>query len=193
MPGKFVFPGGRLEVEDRRMPSAAELPEAAAAALGRMVPSRSASRGRALALAAIRETYEETGLLIGRAVEQPPSGPRGGAWEPFFANNVLPDLSVVAFVGRAITPPRRPKRFDTRFFAVDRQAIQREAPGFVGPDSELVELVWVEIEAARQLDLPAITAIMLKELETRIAAGFPHDHPAPFYREIHGQFCRDLL
>jgi 8-oxo-dGTP pyrophosphatase MutT (NUDIX family) len=99
----------------------------------------------------------------------------------------------VQFVGRAITPPRRPKRFDTRFFAIDREAIALEDPGFVGPDKELVELAWVEVEEARQLDLPPITVVMLEELERRAEDGFGHDLPVPFYYERQKRFVRELL
>ncbi len=194
MPGKFVFPGGRLERSDRLMRSGSELTPATEARLRARVVSRSESRGRALALTALRETYEETGLLIGRKLDRVDGQGRSPeAWRPFLDGGVLPDLGALAFVGRAITPPRRPKRFDTRFFAVDREAVSSEEDGFVGPDKELVELVWVDLRAARALDLPRITGIMLEELEARVSAGFPVDAPVPFYREERGRFLRDLL
>lgn len=193
MPGKFVFPGGRLEAGDRRIPSASELRPETASALTQRVVRRSAGRGRALALTAIRETFEETGLLLGCRCETQPKLPSDPAWQPFFERGILPDLEPVAFIGRAITPPRRPKRFDTRFFAVDHEAIQDEVTGVISPDSELVELVWVEIAAARDLELPSITFVMLDELEHRIEAGFGAELPAPFYYERHGRFVRDAL
>lgn len=194
MPGKFVFPGGRLERSDRLMPSVSDLTPETQARLQARVVRPTQSRGRALALTAIRETYEETGLLLGR-----PAGavalPRGldPMWQPFAAAGVLPDLAALTFVARAITPPRRPKRFDTRFFAVDREAIRSEADGFVGPDKELVELCWVDLKEAQALDLPRITSIVLEELEHRLAGGFPADAAVPFYREERGRFLRDLL
>ena len=70
---------------------------------------------------------------------------------------MFPDLEALHFVGRAITPPKRVRRFDTRFFAVDRTAIADEVEGIVGPESELVELTWVTIAQAKALDLPPIT------------------------------------
>ena len=193
MPGKFVFPGGRLEGEDRRMPAlgAFEAPVDAALIARTVRPSR--SRGRALALTAIRETYEETGLFIGRRTDTMPAGPTAGVWAPFFEKRILPDLGAVQFIGRAITPPGRPKRFDTRFFAIDREAIAHEEPGFIGPDKELVELVWVEVEEAVKLDLPPITVVMLEELERRTEEGFGHDLPVPFYHERQKRFVRELL
>jgi 8-oxo-dGTP pyrophosphatase MutT (NUDIX family) len=193
MPGKFVFPGGRIETDDRKMPAigALEAPVEAALIARTVRPSR--SRGRALALTAIRETYEETGLMIGRKADEMPRGPASGSWAPFLERGILPDLGAVQFIGRAITPPRRPKRFDTRFFAIDREAIALEEPGFVGPDKELVELVWVDVEEAMKLDLPPITVVMLEELERRAEEGFGHDLPVPFYYERQKRFVRELL
>ncbi|TDR94385.1 hypothetical protein EV668_1672 [Enterovirga rhinocerotis] len=195
MPGKFVFPGGRLERSDRFMRAASELSPETEVRLAARVVRPSSSRGRALALTAIRETYEETGLVIGRSAPAQPasSRPIPAGWAPFLGAGALPHLGSIAFIGRAITPPRRPKRFDTRFFSVDREEIVATADGFVGPDKELVELVWVDLREAQQLDLPRITSIMLQELEGRLEAGFPHDAPIPFYRERHGRFLRDLL
>ena len=51
----------------------------------------------------------------------------------------------------------------------------------VGPDSELVELVWVPIEEPPTLDMPTITGVVLDELAARVAAGMAHDLPVPFY------------
>ena len=75
-----------------------------------------------------------------------------------------PDLGNIHFIARAITPPRRPRRFDTRFFTADATAIAHRIEGVVGPDSELVELTWVPIEEAAHLDMPTITGIVLEEL-----------------------------
>lgn len=193
MPGKFVFPGGRIEADDRRMPALGVLAPAVERALATRTTRPSPGRGRALALTAIRETFEETGLMVGRRTEPMPAGPTDGAWNSFFEKGVLPDLEPVRFFGRAITPPRRPKRFDTRFFAIDREEIALEEPNFVGPTKELVEMVWVELAQARELDLPPITVVMLEELERRTEEGFGHDLPVPFYFEVRGRFVRELL
>ncbi len=103
---------------------------------------------------------------------------------------VMPDLELLQFVARAITPPSRPKRFDTRFFAVDREAVVAETPGIVGPDSELTELAWVNLAEARKLELPRITAIVLDELEARLAAGFSPMLPVPFFQDVEGEHTR---
>jgi 8-oxo-dGTP pyrophosphatase MutT (NUDIX family) len=192
LPGKYVFPGGGVEPADKRMPTARPLNRHAQERLMRAVKRPSPVKARALAMAAIRETYEETGLMLGaptrRTLEAPP-----GPWAVFGQAHILPDLAAIHFVARAITPPRRPKRFDTRFFAADAAAIARRVDGMIGPDAELVELIWMPIAQARQLDMPAITAVVLEELEVRIAGGLKHDLPVPFYQMLHRHFVRELL
>ena len=102
------------------MPTARPLDRHAQERLMRAVKRPSPVKARALALAAIRETYEETGLMLGAPapgapVREAPSAPPG-PWAAFAKAQILPDLASIHFVARAITPPRRPKRFDTRFF-----------------------------------------------------------------------------
>jgi 8-oxo-dGTP pyrophosphatase MutT (NUDIX family) len=192
MPGKYVFPGGGLEPADQRMPVARPLDGQAQAHLMRQIKRPSAARARAFALAAIRETYEETGLLVGMRPNDMPTVPVG-PWSAFAQAGVLPDLGAIHFVARAITPPRRPRRFDARFFAADASAIAHRIDGIVGPDAELVDLVWMPLSQAKTLDLPTITGVVLEELEMRIAAGLGHDLPVPFYQMRHRRFVRELL
>jgi hypothetical protein len=58
---------------------------------------------------------------------------------------------------------------------------------------EFTELRWVPLEDAQELDLPAITGVVLEELEQQIEAGFRPDMPVPFYRMVQGSFIRELL
>jgi 8-oxo-dGTP pyrophosphatase MutT (NUDIX family) len=145
-----------------------------------------------LALTAVRETAEETGLLLGEKCEEPPQTP-GEIWTEFAKAKVHPDLGQIHFIARAVTPPRRPRRFDTRFFTADASAIAHTIEGVVGPDSELVELTWVPIEQAAQLDMPTITGIVLEELAARVEAGMGHGLPVPYYFMVNQQFMRELL
>jgi 8-oxo-dGTP pyrophosphatase MutT (NUDIX family) len=193
MPGKFVFPGGRIEDGDRKMNVGGALSEIVESRLMARVQRPSLSRARALALAAIRETFEETGLLIGIKEFGAPASAPPGAWSDYAAHGVFPALDRLHFIARAITPPRRPKRFDTRFFAVDAAEIAHRVEGVVGPDTELVQLVWTPISAAADLDLPAITRTILKELQARIAQGFSERLPVPFYYERRLAFRREEL
>ncbi len=192
MPGKFVFPGGRVEPVDRLMPVAASLHPQTEARLMRSVQRPSAGKARAFALAAIRETFEETGLLVGKKQKLPPRGV-GAPWTKYANAGFAPDLSGMHFIARAITPPRRVRRFDSRFFAADAGSIAHRIGGAVSPQAELVELVWIPLSEAKRVDMPLITEIVLEELTTRIAAGLRSNLPVPFYRWIRGRCVRELL
>jgi 8-oxo-dGTP pyrophosphatase MutT (NUDIX family) len=192
LPGKFVFPGGRIEPTDRLMTVAAPLHRRHVARLMKRVRRPSAVKAIGFALAAVRETHEETGLMLGVPQSGDVTAP-SGAWQAFAEAKIAPDLSAIHFIARAITPPKRPLRFDSRFFAADVSAIARREDGFVGPDKELVELVWLPMTEARRLDMPGITAVVLEELQDRIASGMSFDHPVPLYRMLHKRFVREIL
>lgn len=192
MPGKFVFPGGRIEALDSAMPAVSELHPDTMTKLLERVDAPSPNLARGLALAAVREMAEETGLLLGSKGDEPPASP-GEIWTEFAKANVHPDLGALHFIARAITPPRRPKRFDTRFFTADATAIAHRIEGVVGPNSELVELVWAPIEEAAHFDMPTITGVVLEELAARVEAGMTHGLPVPFYFMENQQFFRELL
>ncbi|MCA0401197.1 MAG: NUDIX hydrolase [Proteobacteria bacterium] len=192
MPGLFVFPGGRAERADTAIPASSELTPETQARLMARVARGTQARARRLALAAIRETFEETGLVIGQPVESARAGNTG--WAEFLATGFVPDLAALRFLARAITPPRRPKRFDTRFFVVEAEAIRHKAGDVVGPDSELTELAWLSLAQTATLPLPAITRAILADLHAALEAGWP-DKPAPvpFYYEERRAFRRDLI
>jgi 8-oxo-dGTP pyrophosphatase MutT (NUDIX family) len=192
VPGKFVFPGGRVERTDRLMPVAAPLHARDTTRLLQNVGRANAAKAAGYALAAIRETYEETGLMLGTRSAKPISAP-AGPWQAFAEAGVLPDLAAIHFVARAITPTNRPRRFDSRFFAADISAVAQKAEGFVGPEAELVELVWLPITEASRLDMPRITTIVLEDLRDRIAAGMSHAVPVPFYRMLHRRSLRTVF
>jgi 8-oxo-dGTP pyrophosphatase MutT (NUDIX family) len=193
MPGKFVFPGGRVEPEDRRMAAAGALDAHVEEKLNARVRRPSPGFARALALAAIRETFEETGLAIGLlghgAVDNPPPG----AWTRFAATGVRPSLDAIDFLARAITPPGRTRRFDARFLVVDARFIAGRVEGAVHADAELVELVWTPLTEARNLDLPAITQAALADLDEALEGGLDRRRPRPFYRELRGKRLREQL
>jgi hypothetical protein len=76
---------------------------------------------------------------------------------------------------------------------VDREAVVGEVAGVIHPEAELIELAWVDFTDARKLELPAITTVILDELQDRLAQGFAHELPVPFYYERRRQFVRELL
>jgi 8-oxo-dGTP pyrophosphatase MutT (NUDIX family) len=190
MPGKYVFPGGRLDAADRAIKPFDELGNDCTRRLAQSVVKWTEGRGRALALASIRETAEETGLLIGKTDDRVTA--KSEAWSPFVSKKIRPSLSALTFVARAITPPKRPKRFDTRFFLADRSSIGAEIAGIVTPDTELVSLDWLTFEDAIEVELPNITKVVLKDIAERLKTG-EIARPAPFYYFRQGGFQRKLL
>src|SRR3954467_11410825 len=155
MPGKFVFPGGRVDALDNRVPVAAPISKELEANLMKGSPKTPLSRARSLAIAAIREACEETGLCLGR--KRDGTAPNlDGVWKPFSDAGLLPDPSGLFLIARAITPPGRVRRFDTRFFTADASAITHHVPGVIHADAELVELVWVAIGSKPLAALPPL-------------------------------------
>jgi 8-oxo-dGTP pyrophosphatase MutT (NUDIX family) len=193
MPGKFVFPGGRIEPGDRRMNVMGALDEHSERRLMARVQRPSLQRARALALAAIRETFEETGLLLGSKDAGAPDSPPPGSWSAFAAHGVYPDLEALTFVARAITPPQRPKRFDTRFFTADVKAVAHKIEGVVGADSELDQLTWVTFAETKDIELPAVTRVVLDEVKDRLEKGFSPFLKTPFYYELRRSWLREEL
>ena len=97
-------------------------------------------------------------------------------------------------MARAITPPGRVRRFDTRFLAAWRDDVAVALPDG-GPTNELEELMWLPIDEAREADVPAITKTVLGDLKARLAVD-PDLNPGgdvPFYRLLHNRMRRDIL
>ena len=192
-PGKFVFPGGRVDKTDYRVPVAAPISPELEINLLKGSPKIAVSRARSLAIAAIREACEETGLCLGRKTEG--AAPKlEGPWKPFADAGLVPDPSGLFLIARAITPPGRVRRFDTRFFTVDASAIGHRVEGVVHADAELVELVWVELGSKPLADMHPMTKNVLGELAQRLASGpLRHDAPLPFFHFQGGTMQRDVL
>lgn len=184
MPGVYVFPGGRRDATDSRIAVLGDLEERIARRLAYKAGSRmTTSRMRALAVAAIRETYEEVGLAIG----QPHAAVKAAL--PF-----VPDISRLRLVGRAITPPGRARRFDTRFFALFVDEIGLDVTP-MRPSPELEILEWVDIEATDRLKMPNITLTILAEIRAMLQASpaLTLDLPVPFYYMRRGKFVREEI
>lgn len=162
MPNKFVFPGGAVDTADAEIPLAAALPDTCAA---RLAEDANSGLAHALAVAAIRELWEETGLVLGRPGVW--DCPVPDDWSSFAATGHRPDASALQFVFRAITPPGRPRRFDARFFLVDATAIASDLDDFDAACDELSHLQWVSLADARAFDMPFITEVVLAEVEAR--------------------------
>ncbi|HKJ73352.1 MAG TPA: NUDIX hydrolase [Alphaproteobacteria bacterium] len=149
MPNRYVFPGGGVDANDWRIPAASELHPYTAS---RLQQDCAPPRARALGIAAIRETYEETGLRLAttsRSAERL----TGDLWRSFRMAGVAPSLNALHYFARAITPPGRPRRFDARFFLVDAA----ETEGELVSNGELLDLKWVTFKQLEDLPLPDIT------------------------------------
>lgn len=161
MPDKYVFPGGRVDPQDGRPPTLSELRHRDEAKL--RIKSRRTPR--AFALTAIRETFEETGLIVGRPKQLPVGKIEG--WDTYYDLGAAPCLKGMTFFGRAVTPPYRPKRYDARFFfGLAEDLLIDERPPVDG--AELSDLQWVTLDDAMALDLPSVTRFMLGEIKERL-------------------------
>lgn len=169
MPNKFVFPGGALDAGDAAVPLASALPDPDHGRVADGSPNRPAT---AFAAAAIRELWEETGLLLGQPghwADPPPD------WQSFAGTGHRPAAASLRFVFRAVTPPGRPRRFDARFFLTDAAALMGDPDDFSRASDELSHLQWVTLAEIRRMDLPFITGIVLAE----VAARLPELGPPP--------------
>lgn len=195
-PGKIVFPGGRVDAMDHKVPVAANIPKALEKKLTSGSPLTTPSRARALAVAAIREACEETGLCIGKKMSLKGHGTAKltGEWKPFSDAGLLPDPSALFFVARAVTPPGEVRRFDARFFTADASAIAHRVDGVVHAGAELVELLWVELGSQPLADAHVMTRTVLHELNLRLARG-PLSHAAevPYFHFTGGRMQRDTI
>ena len=193
MPGKFVFPGGRVEAGDRLMNVAGALNSRVE---GRLMKRRRGGVGpdfaRALALAAIRETFEETGLVIGTADYGGPEGRRPARGATMRRPECLPDLQEMHFIARAITPPHAAETFRHPLFRAGRGQSPRGWRVSSMPTPN-----WSNdldrAEGGRKLDLPPITIRVLAELRQRLDGGMSFFTPAPFFYQLHGKWRRDEL
>lgn len=165
MPSKYVFPGGALDAGDAAIPLTGGLRPSCMARLD--LPPGDTGHSTALAAAAIRELWEETGLRLGRPGAWPGTPPAD--WTGFAATGLVPDASTLRFLFRAITPPGRPRRFDARFFLADAAHLSGDPDDFSAASDELSHLHWVPLSEARHLNLPFITEVVLGEAAAYLA------------------------
>lgn len=163
MPNKYVFPGGRLDPADSRVKPAKDLhPATLKKLMTRMRGRPSEARARGLAHTAVRETWEETGLLFGRAKLED-----------------APDLSALTLFMRAITPPGRTRRYDSRFFVADAEGLTNIDNPHHDGGGELLTLSWLTLDEIAGLDLPVITVDALQRLKPFLDRGRLPDHDCP--------------
>lgn len=185
MPSKFVFPGGALDPADRQVRLASPLSDRC---MARLRQDADPDLAEPLVLTALREMWEETGLLLGH----PDEAAKGRAadmpedWRSYFQHGVLPSGEGMRFVFRAITPPGRPRRFDARFFLVDADRIVSDLDDFSQAADELSLLQWIPLDQARSFDLPFITEVVLAEVEADLKEP-DRDAKVPFFYNEEGR------
>jgi 8-oxo-dGTP pyrophosphatase MutT (NUDIX family) len=203
VPGAYVFPGGRVDADDATPALLARLeglsPERARRRLGLAVDAVPAAA--AYVIAALREAFEETGLLVGRRPDGSP--PPSAALDPAVARartrlladegvfaDVLDELEVrmdgaaLEYVAHWITPVVEPRRYDTRFFAA---AVEGDSPVSLHA-AEMTDALWITPAAAldrsREGRLPMVFPT-LRTLEALVDYGSPRSALAAFAeREI---------
>jgi 8-oxo-dGTP pyrophosphatase MutT (NUDIX family) len=157
LPQRYVFPGGGVDPQDSRVRSATNLKPHVEELLERRATP---ARARALAAAAVRETFEETGLIIGKP-DLEPFRPVPRNWQKFFDQGLAPCFENLSYIARAVTPAWRPIRFNARFFMINHRFVQ----GKLGGDGELLNLVYVPLSETKELELPLITTRVLELVE----------------------------
>jgi 8-oxo-dGTP pyrophosphatase MutT (NUDIX family) len=177
MPGVYVFPGGRRDRYDHTLPFTGDLDPMVHSGLRKRVTRPLGAGGaRALALAALRELHEETGLRASSSTTH------------------VPDLSRLRFVARAITPPGHIRRYDTRFFCAftDEAGVD---PGALHDTDELVDVSWLDTDALCSLNMAQITRSILEDV-TKLMIVDPalsFENAVPFYFMRHGLAVREHL
>jgi len=185
MPSVYVFPGGRVDRGDSYVDYAGDLSPRTQTI---MEAAFSPRKARAIVLASVRETYEETSLLLGepsattRNINHP-------SWDAFRQANLKPSLDGIEVFGRAITPPHRHKRFDAWFFLkhLDTPTLPE-----ISDSAELLNVGWFTFEEIWELELQRATQMMLKVLQQYMA----HDRPPAhifFSHAKYGKFKTDTF
>lgn len=184
MPSVYVFPGGRVDRVDSYAPYAGDLSPRTERVLEAAVSRRKA---RAIALSCIRETYEETGLMIGADAPEQVRNMKNATYDAFRKAGQLPDISQLEVFGRAVTPPHRHKRFDAWFF---HRHLGDVAPPEVSDSHELLNVGWFSLDEIDQLDLQRATVMMMTVFKDYVRRDVPQS--SIFYsRARHGTFQQE--
>ena len=166
LPDIYVVPGGRVDPADHAPSGFAEsLHPAVSAAL-----QSGGSRRPALAFprAALRETHEETGILVG-SLGQRVAASNQPIWQAYGAAGLAPAFGRLDFICRAITPVTSARRYNTRFFLADGS----QAAGLIGSNGELEDLAWRPVSTLGGLNIVDVTEYVLKEALRRWQARAP--------------------
>jgi 8-oxo-dGTP pyrophosphatase MutT (NUDIX family) len=179
LPNIYVFPGGRVDSHDRIVPAGLALPRDLQV---RLTKRTTRTHALSLAIAALRETHEETGYLLldsakAGCLKDAPATPY---WQALRQAGGGPDLARLAYIARALTPTMSHKRFNTRFFLADANA----AHGELLVDGELEDLHWLPFEEAHRLPIVDVTEFVLNQARRRWRERGANDATVPFLRYV---------
>jgi 8-oxo-dGTP pyrophosphatase MutT (NUDIX family) len=166
LPDIYVVPGGRVDTADHAPSGFKETPNPAVSAA--LLSGGSRRPALAFPRAALRETHEETGLLVGSS-GKPLDSPVEPIWRAYGTAGLAPDFGAIDFICRAITPVTSHRRYNTRFFLADGS----KAVGSVNSNGELEDLAWRPIPALSNLNIVDVTEYVLKEALRRWQARCP--------------------
>lgn len=193
MGGAHVFPGGKLDATDYAAAALESIPaEVRARAARALEPSPGQTLGAdeavGLHVAALRELFEEAGVLVSEPAPAPrvlaalrarlAKEPR--AFAPALAEHGLrPAIERLAYVAHWVTPTTEPRRFDTRFF-VTSLPMGQEAEVDLGESSACVWLTPAQALArhrAREIVLVPPTLRTVEAFERQHGVSSAGDRP----------------
>lgn len=163
LPDVYAFPGGRVDLDDKL--AIPYKPFGNHINLHILEIGGTPRLVQALGIAALRETWEETGIALG----------------PVEAGRLRPDLSGLHYLCRAITPSESPIRFHARFFLQDVSGRDLALTG----SGELLDLGFRPLDEALRLPLADITEFVLG-LVARLGPDLTPQRPA-FWRYRSGK------
>jgi 8-oxo-dGTP pyrophosphatase MutT (NUDIX family) len=183
MPGVYVFPGGAIDREDNK-PWPVETG-------GEKLSPRLLRSARA----AFRETWEEVGVLVGRPAApsepHPSAAALTGVEAAYAAAGIVAAMDVLTYVGRAITPTRVFRRFNTRFFLADGAHVHGEPVS----SEELEDVGWHPVGRQPLAALRDVSQFMLQRALALRAGAAPAE--APLFCTVRGQrrilVCREAI
>ena len=167
MPGVYVFPGGAIEARDGRAWAVENGGNALAPRLLRA------------ARAAIRETWEEVGVLLGRPAESGGLAPEtrdAPVERAYRERGLVAAIDCLTYVGRAITPSHSNRRFNTRFFLAEGSS----AVGLPAASVELEDAGWYRLDRAMLDGFRDVTRFML-DRAIALRSGAAQGEPPLFY------------
>ncbi|HEX6441979.1 MAG TPA: hypothetical protein VF007_07320 [Stellaceae bacterium] len=183
MPGVYVFPGGAIDREDNR-------PWPVETGGDKLSP-----RLLRCARAALRETWEEVGVLVGRPAAphdgHPPVAVLAGVEAAYARAGIAAAMDVLTYVGRAITPTRVFRRFNTRFFLAEGGHVHGEPVS----SEELEDVGWHPVGRRPLAALRDVSQFMLQRALALRAGTAPAE--APLFCTARGErrilVCREAI